>query len=155
MYKFIAALFSVCLLVSCSATGPYFSSTNTLGANDTGVYLYRGNYLAGIGMGATVSVDGRVIGNLRNNGFLFARLTPGSHVISIPDPALIFSSRALTYPIRVANKEVKYVKIGWDYDNGRMNHLAGGLILPAMNWSFTTVPASIGKREIQSLNLSK
>ncbi len=152
MYKNIFLLLvSLFILAACStAGGPSFSGYKAAGANDTGVYLYRLKHFAS-GFGENVLIDGKPWGTLKDNGFLYTRLTPGTHTISMPYRNLLFT-KSNDKTFTVSSHEIKYFKIVWS-PSGNLTWLSGGPV-PEWNWSYVAMPASAAKQEMQSLNLS-
>jgi len=140
------------LLAGCStASGPTFNEGATLPTGSTGVYVYRVSHLVA-GFGATIFVDGKKIGYLKDNGFIFTSLTPGVHIISVPDRSNILKTGLIDYKFKLAAHQTKFIRLNWQA-SGKMQWLSAGPV-PEWNWAFEEIPAGQAKKQLSVTHLS-
>lgn len=92
MYLRIFFLGAIALLLSaCSATGPRFdiSKAEAVSSAASQVYLFRESAFIESGTYPVVVVDGKEIGELRNGGYLVAKVIPGPHKIVVQSGGLV------------------------------------------------------------------
>ena len=161
MFKNYITLTLAFVLTGCSsASGPAYTSFQSGNVSNTGIYIYRPDALFGATASPPVSVDGKSLGSLKNNGFLFARVAPGSHTISISYRDL-FIAKYRTFNVHVAQNQVAYVKVLWANGGEQRMHNAGSgknplyYSAPEYNWVYHQVSAGTAKSELHSLNFSQ
>ncbi len=161
MYKYLM-IFMFSLLTACTSTssGALYSESNAAQGN-TGMYVYRPHHVLS-GSGLELSVDGNQAANLKDTGFVFVRLNPGTHELSIPDSnsGSVFGHHTINHSLSVRPREVKYVKIiwsvGWDIKPGVAvgnSTLVPGSIVKG-NWIYVEVPKSVAINEMKMLRQS-
>jgi len=70
------------VFAGCSASGRAFEPV-AVKSDESVVYVFRPTHsYAGSFVSLPVKVDGDNIGGLRNNGYVYRRLTPGPHIVS-------------------------------------------------------------------------
>lgn len=147
-------ILSICLLLqACSAKGPAFNSAAPpLSSQDTGLYVYRTAHVIGSLGGTYVFVDNKNIGYLRDNGYIYTKLMPGTHTLSVPDKSNIFVTAYIKHSFSVRNHSISYIKLRFIPDG--KSTWSGGVPLPEYNWSLQEVPPSIAKTEMAKTHLS-
>lgn len=78
------------LITACSATGPQFdpNKAETVSSTASQLYLFRESAFIESGTYPVVLVDGKEIGELRNGGYLLAKVNPGPHQIVVQSGGL-------------------------------------------------------------------
>ena len=81
MYKlFYLAVLSI-LLISCSAVGPKFSPVELTNTNESLVYIYRDDSFCLAARSPDIHIDGGIVSALSSNGYIFANVKPGVHLL--------------------------------------------------------------------------
>ncbi len=146
-------LFVSLLLAGCStASGPAFNESKTLPSGATGIYVYRVEHVVA-GFGATISVDGKEIGVLKDNGFLFASLSPGPHTLSVPDRSNILKTNLIEYKFNLTPHQVRYIRLNWQAD-GKVQWSGAGAV-PEWNWAFEAIAPKTAKTELSATHASQ
>ncbi len=73
----------VLALSSCAASGPAFTKVAKPDDKNSGVYVYRLSRFYASGAMPPIYLDGQSMGDLKNGGYLFAKVAPGPHVLQI------------------------------------------------------------------------
>lgn len=66
----------------CYATGPLFAGYDPIAAGEGRLYVYRPGGSAGQGSSVDLSLNGRALATLRNDGFVSVPLQPGDYVLT-------------------------------------------------------------------------
>ena len=80
--RYLRLVVLTCLVAGCSASGADFE----LSAAPEGqgiIHIYRVNSFTGYSDAPDVKIDGKLIGTLKNAGFLTATVDPGPHEIEV------------------------------------------------------------------------
>ena len=80
MCKIVLVIILSYSLIGCKASGPIFRDEQ-LESDEAIVYVYWANTIKGSAGSIEINVDGKFIGKLRSNGYLFKRISPGEHTI--------------------------------------------------------------------------
>ncbi|HZP59148.1 MAG TPA: TonB family protein [Opitutaceae bacterium] len=132
------------LLVGCSATGPAFVAEQALRPNEAVIYIYRPSAMTARARTATIEMDGKLIGQLDNNGYIVIHALPGKHRITESWAAWVGDLSALQRPIEVlidAESGMKYyVRLS------SRSELGGGGV--TLQWSLSEMPAEPAAAEI-------
>lgn len=159
MYKYLIFLIFG-LLTACSSvsTGPLYSESGA--SSSTGVYVFRPHHALS-GSGQDIYMDGRVVANLKDTGFVFIPLTPGTHTVGTTNPLdLSFHHKMVSYSFSIASHQVRYVKLFWYVDMGGVaqaaveNMIAPGAVAEGSTWKFAEVPPSSAKYAMQAMHQS-
>lgn len=151
MLRFIWLMLVVFLSGCGTASGPAFNESKTLSTDTAGIYVYRVAHLVA-GFGAKIFVDGKQVGVLKDNGFLFVSLNPGMHMISVPDRSNILKTGMIEHKFKLAPHQIQYIRLNWQAE-GKMQWMGAGPI-PEWNWAFESIPARQAKAELKATHLS-
>lgn len=84
MLKLAATLLISVALAGCSASGRAFRPAHAVAPTGQGkIFVYRPDQFTGGGYTAKITLDGEVMGRLKNAGYLAASVPPGRHIIEI------------------------------------------------------------------------
>ena len=103
------SLLSIGLMIAisgCSATGSKFVKPKAPTKNKGMLYVYRPSSLFGAGMYYDVRVDGKVIGTVRNGGYIAKELSLGKKTLSAKTEAVT------SIPIIIRKNQTTCVKAG-------------------------------------------
>ena len=154
MCKWFFPVVLTILLSGCAASGPMFANAPHLSQGESGVYVYRTKHmLAGKGLAAKVYVDGKPLGKLRDNGYLYQKLSPGAHTIGVESGATLFKKVILRKQIFVKSNSVAYIKLEWEANGGSQMY-SGNLMLPTNDWRFYEIPKAVANHELPTLRYS-
>lgn len=158
MYKYLIFLL-LSLLTACTSvsTGPLYSESKA--SSSTGIYVYRSHHFLS-GSGIDIYMDNHVVANLKDTGFVFIPLTPGTHTLGTRNPLdLSFRRKMVSYPFSIASHQLKYVKVFWYVGADEIarvaveNAIAPGAVAEG-TWKFVEVPSSSAKYALQTMHQS-
>lgn len=149
MHKKISILTAMAFLSGCATSGPSFSNAPHLAQGGSGVYVYRTKHFLS-GFGATIYVDNKPLGIVHDNGYLFKKLSPGVHTVSVKNSSGLFSTSLTSQKFTLEPGTVKYIKVEWE-TNGHFHTMSGGTTFHDFAWALQLIHASVAKNELVSL----
>lgn len=114
------------LLSACSATGQRFDANKAEAVSSTAsqVYFFREAAFIESGTYPIVIVDGKEVGELRNGGYLVAKVNPGSHQVVVQSGGLArgqWIHRPKQLQIETASGTHHYVQVSLKTTGGSGN----------------------------------
>jgi len=142
----LTSLISACA----SASGQVFSNGPQLTHGQTGIYVYRGdNKFENRGSNFNIYVDNQKIGLLRNAGYLYAAVTPGSHTLKVARVPI--NDNGTTLSMSINPGQVIYYRVETNWDSTLW---LSGAYIPSGHVVFKQVSPDIALEQLQSLRYS-
>lgn len=143
---FIAVLLA--LLTGCSAGGKQFAGIEAPATGFAKVYIYRPSAFIQSGIYPDIELDSKLVGKLKNGGFLALQVSPGEHTLAITGNYLQWSHPNRSFPLTFEAGKTYYYKLQPFVSGGGV---VGGVYLANHGYSF----AQITDEEIAVSELSK
>ena len=138
-----------CLVAGCSASGADFELSAAPEGQGT-IHIYRVNSFTGYSDAPDVKIDGKLVGTLKNAGFLTQTVDPGPHEIEVRVEFMkLFGGRKVSVDVEPGQNY--YFKVAIQLDDAVYN--ASGP-LPISSFHIRRVDADVALAEIKTTKAS-
>lgn len=131
-------LVSILMLVAgCSAGGKPFGGLEKPDNTNAQVYLYRPFALAQSGIFPDIELDSKLIGSLKNGGYLSYKIAPGEHKLAVTGNYLQWNYSARVFDLTFEAGKTYFYRL--QPFTGTGGGFAGGVYLANYQYSFMLI----------------
>jgi Protein of unknown function (DUF2846) len=141
------------LLASCSAGGKPFSGLESPDNTYAKIYIYRPSTLQQSGIFPDIKLDSKLIGKLKNTGYLSIKAAPGEHKLAVTGNYIQWNHSSRTFDISVKGGKTYFYRLQPFTASG--GGFAGGVYLANYSYSFMRVDdQAVALAELEKLKES-
>ncbi|HKI62458.1 MAG TPA: DUF2846 domain-containing protein [Mariprofundaceae bacterium] len=122
------------LLASCSAGGKQFAGVEKPDSSYAQVYIYRPAAFAQSGIFPDIEMDSKLVGKLKNGGYLSAKVKPGDHKLAVTGNYLQWNYREHLFDVSFEGGKTYFYRL--QPFTGPGGGYAGGVYLANYSYSF-------------------
>jgi hypothetical protein len=104
-------LLSIILLAGCTAQGPVYQASGPIASNEAELIIYRKRLFAGSGTYPVIMAGDRIIGELRQGGFLRVRLPPGRTTLTTAGNFMFWPWKSDPLQVNLMPGAIHYVEL--------------------------------------------
>jgi len=124
------------LLASCSAGGKQFGGLEKPEAGYAQVYLYRPSALVQSGIFPDIELDEKMVGKLKNGGYLVFRAEPGDHKLAVTGNYLQWNHASRAFDVKFESGKTYFYRLQPFASGGGV---VGGVYLANHSYSFMRI----------------
>jgi len=124
------------MLVSCSAGGKPFSGLEKADTTYARVYIYRPSAFIQSGIFPDIKLDSKLVGKLKNGGYLSLKAMPGDHKLAVAGNYLQWNHMPRTFDVSFEGGKTYFYRLQPFASGGGM---VGGVYLANHSYSFMKI----------------